>query len=147
MKAGDLDGRQYTAHNQRGRNKISLLIWSQVGCIGENDGRSDDTSQHSKRMLETKEKSQEYWHAIMEAKKGCCSTLLLHERKVGLEQESIVVGANESLSAFCQSSIRQSVIEEKSYLEVKALPKRLHFSPKLRLGAWSGPMRSAIVRS
>jgi hypothetical protein len=32
-----------------------------------------------------------------------------------------------------------------SYLVVNAFPKRLSFSPKERLGAWFGPIRSAMV--
>jgi hypothetical protein len=48
-------------------------------------------------MLETKQSSQENWHLVVQAEEGSCSTLFLHEGKVGLEQKGIVVIANKAL--------------------------------------------------
>jgi hypothetical protein len=48
-------------------------------------------------MLEAQKQSKEDWHAIMQAEEGCSPTDLLHERKVWLEKEGVVIVTNESI--------------------------------------------------
>jgi len=55
-------------------------------------------------MLEAEEQSQENWHTVVQAEEGSGSSLSLHEGKVGLEEESIVIASNEAIpTSECQS--------------------------------------------
>ena len=48
-------------------------------------------------MLEAQKQGKEDWHVIMEAEEGCSPTDLLHEWKVWLEKEGIIIVSNESI--------------------------------------------------
>lgn len=70
----------------------------------ENDRRRDDTCQHGQGMLEAEKQSQEYGHLVMEAEEGRRSPLLLHEGQVRLEEECIVVCADEAIPVLSAAS-------------------------------------------
>jgi hypothetical protein len=48
-------------------------------------------------MLKSKEQSQKHRHAVMETEERCRTTSLLHEGKVRLEEEGIVIGSNKTI--------------------------------------------------
>lgn len=85
-------------------------------------------------MLEPKEKSEEDRHAVMKPEEGGRTACLLHERKIGLEEEGIIISSNQTVSASCQSLELFTLDSISSYLVVKAFPKRLHFSANPRFG-------------
>lgn len=92
-------------------------------------------------MLESKKKSQEYWHALVEPEEGCYSALFLQEWQVRLEEKGIIVIAYQAVSALLVS-IGHDAIFAPPYLVVNAFPRRLHFSEKVLLRLMSGPILS-----
>jgi hypothetical protein len=48
-------------------------------------------------MLKPKEKSKEDWHAIVKTEEGRRTACLLHEWKVGLEEEGIIIASNKAV--------------------------------------------------
>lgn len=69
-----------------------------MSSVSQDNWRRNDTSQHGKCMLKSKQKSEEDGHAIVKSKEGCCTTGLLHERKVRPEKEAIVVCSDKPIS-------------------------------------------------
>src|SRR5205814_582803 len=68
-----------------------------ASLASENDGRSDNTSQHCKGVLEAEDECQYNRHLVVESEKRG-SELRLHEGQVWLEEERIVVIAEKAVS-------------------------------------------------
>jgi hypothetical protein len=100
VEASDLNRRENTANDQRGRHQISLYLRKQIGGACQNDRRCDHTSQHRESMLKPKERGKKKRHLVIKAEEGRCSTVLLHEWKIGLEEECIVVFSNEAIPEY-----------------------------------------------
>ena len=75
MEAGDLDGREDTAHDERGGDQILRRGRSKIHAAlsRDNDGGSDDARQHGQRVLETEDQSQDSGHTLVESEERCCS--------------------------------------------------------------------------
>lgn len=101
MKASDLDHRQSSRDDQSSRNKILLLVGSQVRTsgAGHDNRRSNDTGQHGKSMLEPKQEGQNHRHLVIEAEEGARTTRTLHERQIRGKEEGIVVVAEEAIAS------------------------------------------------
>jgi hypothetical protein len=85
-------------------------------------------------MLETEKKSQEYRHLIIKTEEGGGPTLLLHERKIGPEEEAIVVCADESISVGREyQSMNIPGDQEDNALSSEGLPKPSCFLSKAAL--------------
>ena len=87
MESRNLDSRKNTADNQGSRNEVLGDISIEIGGRRNYYRRGYDTGQHGKSVLKSKEESENYRHAILEAEKGSTTLRLLHERQVGLEEE------------------------------------------------------------
>jgi hypothetical protein len=98
MESSDLHRGQNSADNQRGRNEILLFpSWEIDASLACHDQRrSNDTSQHRKRVLETEQKCQNHRHLVIEAEEGSSAASPLHERDVWQKEEGIVVCSKES---------------------------------------------------
>ena len=75
VEAGDLDGREDTAHDERGGDQILRRGRSKIHAAlsRDDDGGSDDPRQHGQRVLETEDQSQDNGHTLVESEERCCS--------------------------------------------------------------------------
>lgn len=64
-------------------------------------------------MLESQEKREQNWHAIVKSEKRCCSTFFLHEGEVGLEKKGIIVGSDQSIPAKISQFVRYQSVENR----------------------------------
>lgn len=87
MKPRNLDRRQDTTDDQRSRDQILGDLGVEVGAAGDDDGRSDDTSQHGECVLKSEEEREENGHAILETEEGSALLGFLHEWQVGPEEK------------------------------------------------------------
>ena len=115
MEARDLDRGEDTTDDERRAHKVLLLRPNEVGRACEDDWRRYDTGKHRQSMLEAKEKRQEDRHAVVETEERRSSSLTLHERDLRLEQECVVVGADEAILG------RESSPEAFAFLPERAL--------------------------
>lgn len=91
MKARDLDRRQNATHDERRRHQIALLVAREIGSVGEDNRRRNDTCQHGERVLKAQEQGEKNGHFVVQAEEWCCAALLFHKGEVGLEEKGIVV--------------------------------------------------------
>lgn len=99
MEAGDLDGGQDAADDQRGRDKVLLVVYGEVDATlaGQDNGRCHDTGQHCQSVLKAEQESQNDGHAVVQSEEGGRPTILLEERNVGAEEKGIIVATDEAL--------------------------------------------------
>ena len=129
MEAGDLDGRQDTAHNQRSGDEILLEIHGQVdtALTSQDNRRRHDSGQHCQSMLETEQKRQDDRHGVIETKERACATILLEEGNVGSKEERIIVTADKSL--FSEEGLSNTIcLVGDSLLWVRVWPDSVCFT-------------------
>lgn len=101
METGDLNARQDARDDQSRGDEILLLLGDQVGTstATDNNGRSDDPSQHGQSMLKSKKHSKKDGHLVIETEEWTSLGALLHEGQVRSEQKGVVIFANESIAS------------------------------------------------
>lgn len=93
-------------------------------------------------MLEPEDESQNNGHFIIQTEKGCSSQRLLHEWKIRLEQEAIVIITNDTLPDFTSVPVGFSEQLPEAHLVVNAFRNLRPESLKDLLGPISGPILS-----
>ena len=78
-----------------------------AALAGDDDGRGYDAGEHGEGVLEAEEEGEEDGHAVVEAKKRGGAFGFLHEGKVGFEEESIVVIADEAVPGGLLRGVRE----------------------------------------
>lgn len=108
VEASDLDAGQDPADNQGcGYHVLSdpgRKIGTSLAC--NNNRRCDDTGQHRKSVLESKNQGEDNWHGVIQPKEGGGPSRFLEEGEIGLEQEDIVIVAEKTFS--CRKGIENA---------------------------------------